>query len=96
MLDCIKLFYNDVIVNRRINHGLKEFVVQSDNGECTSDTVLEFLKSVGGDRRTCCAYTPEIMAFIGRLWGVINSMARAMMLDKNLNECYWEFAQVYA
>ena len=96
MLECIKLFYSDVIVNRRLNHGLKEFVVQSDNGEFASDSVLAFLKSVGGDRRTCCAYTPEIMAFIERLWGVINSMARAMMLEKNLNECYWEFAQVYA
>ena len=85
MLECIKLFYSDVIVNRRLNHGLKEFVVQSDNGEFASDSVLEFLKSVGGDRRTCCAYTPEIMAFIERLWGVIHSMARAMMLEKNLN-----------
>ena len=71
-------------------------MIQSDNGEFKSDQILEFLHSVGGERRTCCAYTPEIMAFIERLWGIINSMATAMMVEKQLPEQYWQFAQHYA
>ena len=70
--------------------------MQSDNGEFKSNTILKYLHSVGGERRTCCAYTPEIMAFIERLWGIINSMASAMMIDKQLDDSYWEFAQNYA
>ena len=85
-----------MIVNRRLNHGLKEFVVQSDNGEFVSNNILSFLKSVGGDRRTCCSYTPEIQAFIERLWGIIHNMASAMMIDKGLSEEYWQLAQEYA
>ena len=88
--------YESVIAKRRASHGLKEFVVQSDNGEFVSDKILTFLHKVGGERRTCCAYTPEIMAFIERLWGIINSMASAMLIDKKLDEHYWEFAQNYA
>ena len=53
-------------------------MLQSDNGECKSNEICKYLKSIGGELRTCCAYTPEIMAFIERLWGVINSMASAM------------------
>ena len=83
-------------MNRRVNHGLKEFIIQSDNGEFKSDAVLEFLKSVGGNRRTCCAYTPEVMAYIERLWGIIDTMATAMMIDKKLPEPFWELAQKYA
>ena len=88
--------YESVIAKRRASHGLKDFVVQSDNGEFVSDKILTFLHKVGGERRTCCAYTPEIMAFIERLWGIINSMASAMLIDKKLDEHYWEFAQNYA
>ena len=96
ILECLKHFYETVIIKRRASHGLKDFVVQSDNGEFKSDAILKFLHSVGGDRRTCCAYTPEIMAFIERLWGIINSMASAMLIDKGLPEEFWEFAQNYA
>ena len=79
-----------------MNHSLKEFIIQSDNGEFKSDAVLEFLKSVGGNRRTCCAYTPEVMAYIERLWGIIDTMATAIMIDKKLPEPFWELAQKYA
>ena len=85
-----------MIAKRRASHGLKEFVLQSDNGECKSKEVIKFLNSVGGELRTCCAYTPEIMAFIERLWGIINSMASAMLIDKGLPTAYWELAQNYA
>ena len=96
ILDCLNHFYETVVVKRRVSHGLKDFIVQSDNGEFKSDAILKYLHSVGGERRTCCAYTPEIMAFIERLWGIINSMASAMIIDKKLDESYWEFAQNYA
>ena len=36
------------------------------------------------------------MAFIERLWGIINSMASAMIIVKKLSEEYWELAQNYA
>ena len=36
-------FVNTVIVSRRVNHGLKEFVIQSDNGEAKSGKVIDFL-----------------------------------------------------
>jgi len=71
-------------------------VIQSDNGECRSEAICKYLNSVGGELRTCSAYTPEIMALMERLWGVINSMAAAMMVDKGLSLEYWEFAQNYA
>ena len=90
------MFYSSVIAKRRISHQLKDFVIQSDNGEFKSDAILNYLNSVGGSRRTGCAYTPEIMAFIERLWGIINSMATAMMIDKQVDETFWEFAQAYA
>ena len=85
-----------MIAKRRASHGLKDFIIQSDNGECKSDAVKSFLNSVGGELRTCCAYTPETMAFIERLWGIINNMATAMLLDKGLPTTYWEYAQTYA
>jgi hypothetical protein len=68
ILECIKDFYENVIAKRRASHGLKDFVLQSDNGECKSNEICKYLKSIGGELRTCCAYTPEIMAFIERLW----------------------------
>jgi hypothetical protein len=40
--DCIVDFVNTVIVGRRVNHGLKEFIIQSDK------RVLEFLQANGG------------------------------------------------
>ena len=83
-------------MKRRASHGLRDFVLQSDNGECRSDDICKYLTSVGGELRTCCAYTPEIMAFIERLWGIINSMASAMIVDKGLSTEYWEYAQNYA
>ena len=36
------------------------------------------------------------MSFIERLWGIINNMATAMLLDKGLPTVYWEYAQKYA
>ena len=92
----MKDFYATVIAKRRASHGLKDFIIQSDNGECKSDAVRSFLNSVGGELRTCCAYTPETMAHIERLWGIINNMATAMLLDKGLPTAYWEYAQKYA
>ena len=41
-------FVNTVIVSRRVNHGLKEFIIQSDNGEAKSNRVIEFLRVNGG------------------------------------------------
>ena len=43
MLECIKDMYDRIIVKRRITHNLKDFVVQSDNGEFKSEAVLKFL-----------------------------------------------------
>ena len=48
MYDCIVDFVNTVIVSRRVNHGFKEFVIQSDNGEAKSKRVIEFLRVNGG------------------------------------------------
>ena len=48
-----------IIVKRRVTHNLREFVIQSDNGEFKSDAVMKYLLSVGGTRLTCCAYSPE-------------------------------------
>ena len=48
MYTCVVDFVNSFIVNRRVNHGLKEFVIQSDNGEAKSNKVIEFLRANGG------------------------------------------------
>jgi hypothetical protein len=45
---CVVDFVNSFIVNRRVNHGLKEFTIQSDNGEAKSKRVIEFLQANGG------------------------------------------------
>ena len=76
-IDCVKDFYATIIAKRRASHGLKHFIIQSDSGECKSEAVVSEL-------RTCCAYTLETMAFIERLWGIINSMATAILFDKGL------------
>ena len=96
VLDCLKDMYDKVIQPKRVNDGLKAFIIQSDNGEFKSNAVLEFLHSVGGERLTCCAYSPETMAKIERIWGVLHNMTSAMLIEKQLPECYWEFAQTYA
>ena len=93
ILDCVKDFYATVIPKRRASHRLKDFIIQSDRGECKSETVKSFIRSVGGLLRTCCAYTTETMAFIEKLRGIINSMATAMLLDECLSTAYWEYAQ---
>ena len=42
MLECVKDLYDRVIAKRRVTHNLKDFTVQSDNGEFKSDAVLKF------------------------------------------------------
>ena len=96
VLDCVKALYSKVIQPRRVSHGLTSFVIQSDNGEFKSNAVLDFLRYVGGDRLTCCAYSPETMGKIERMWSIIHNMVCAMLIGKKLHECYWEFAENYA
>ena len=96
VLDCVKHLYDNVIIKRRIAHGLKDFTVQSDNGEFKSEAVLKFLLSVGGNRLTCCAYAPETQSAIERIWGIIHNMSSAMMIGKRLSEYYWAYASAYA
>ena len=50
MYDCVVDFVNTVVVGRRVNHGLKEFVIKSDNGEAKSKKVIEFSRVNGGGR----------------------------------------------
>ena len=59
VLDCAKDLYERIIKPRRIAHDLKTFVIQSVNGEFKSNVVLDFLRSVGGERLTCCPHSPE-------------------------------------
>ena len=59
VLDCLKDVYDKVIQPKRVYDGLKAFTIQSDNGEFMSNAVLDFLHSVGGERLTCCASSPE-------------------------------------
>ena len=89
----MKDFYATIIAKRRASHGLKDFIIQSDSGECKSEAAKSFIRSFGGVLRTCCAYTTETMAFIEKLRRIINSMATAMLLDKCLPTAYWEYAQ---
>ena len=96
ILECLKHFYKLVIQPRKINRGLKDFCVQSDNGEFCSDGIADYLHSVDGERRTCCAYSPEIMAFIKRLWDIISNMATSLMSENQLPEQYWKSAQNYS
>ena len=79
-----------------MTHNLREFVIQSDNGEFKSDAVMKYLLSVGGTRLTCCAYSPETQSAIERIWGILHNMSSAMMLGKKLTEHYWQFASAYA
>ena len=87
-LDCVKDLYERVIKPRRIAHDLKTFVAQSNNGEFKSNAVLEFLRSVGGERLTCCSYSPESNSKIERVWGALYNMSSAMLIEKKLPECY--------
>ena len=75
MYDCIVDFVNTVIVGRRVNHGLKEFTIQSDNGEAKSKRVIEFLQANGGALLTCCSYSPETQSKIERVWRTIHDMS---------------------
>ena len=59
---------NVVAVFKRKRH-------RSDNGNFCSDTIADYVQRIRGEQITCCAYTEEIMAFIKRLWGIINNMA---------------------
>jgi len=93
---CVVDFVNTVIVNRKVNHGLKEFVIQSDNGEAKSNKVIQFLQANGGTLLTCCSYSPETNSKIERVWRTIHDMATALLLQKKLPEQYWELAQQYA
>ena len=43
-----------------------------------------------------CIYTGNNGIYRERLWGIINSMASAMLIDKGLPEEFWEFSQNYA
>ena len=73
---------------RRIAHDLKTFVIQSDNGEFKLNAVLDFLTSVGGEHLTCCACSPESNSRSERIWGILHNMTSAMLIAKNLPECY--------
>ena len=85
-----------MIVNRRVNHGLKEFVIQSDNGEAKSKKVIEFLRVNGGALLTCCSYSPETNSKIERVWRTIHDMSTALMLNRKLPEQFWALAMRYA
>jgi hypothetical protein len=77
--ECLQLLYETHIAPL-VAKGLGKFVIQSDNGEFKSDKVQQYLHSVNGERRTVCAYTPELMSVIERLWGTLHQMATAMLL----------------
>ena len=96
VLDCVKDLYERVIVKRRVSYKLTDFVVQSDNGEFKSESMLKILLSVGGNRLTCCAYSPETQSAIERIWGILHNMSSAMLIGKKLPEPYWQFASDYA
>ena len=94
--DCVVNFVNTVIVSRRVNHGLKEFVIQSDNGEAKSNRVIEFLRANGGALLTCCSYSPETQSKIERVWRTIHDMSTALMINRKLPEQFWALAMRYA
>ena len=85
-----------MIVNRRVNRVLKDFVIQSDNGEAKSNKVIQVLQANGGTLLTSCSYSPETNSKIERVWRTIHDMATALLLQKKLHEQYWELAQRYA
>ena len=95
VLDCVRDLYERVIKPRRIAHNLKTLIVQLDNGEFKSNAVLEFLQSVGGERLTFRAYSPESKSKIERVWGVLHNTSSAMLIEKKLPKCYCEWAQDY-
>ena len=96
MLECVKDLYDRVIAKRRVTHNLKDFTVQSDNGEFKSDAVLKILLFVGGSRMTCCAYAPETQAAIERIWGIVHNLSSCMLIGKKLPDQYWLFASASA
>ena len=96
VLDFVIDFYDRVNKTRRIAHYFKTVVVQSDNGEFKSNAVLDFLRSARGDHFTCIAYCPESKSKIEGVYGVLHKITSAMLVEKNLTKCYWEFAQDHA
>jgi hypothetical protein len=96
ILDCIKAVVQKEIAHLRATTTLKSFIIQADNGEAKSKSITDYLATVGGSLCTCCAYTPETMAMIERLWGTIHNMASAMMISNIMAEPFWEYAQKYA
>ncbi len=98
VLDCVKHLYDNVIIKRRIAHGLKDFTIQSDNGEFKSEAVLKFLLSVGGSRLTCCAYAPETQSAIERIPAVIqksDKTARPQIISNENNPKIHKLMQHY-
>eukprot|EP01038_Epipyxis_sp_PR26KG_P014695 gene14695-19743_t len=92
----VKDFLNEVIPFCRVQHGLKSFIFQSDNGEFSSNAVREMVRSHGGTPQTSSAYCPELQSMIERVWRTIHEMAATMLGASKLPEPFWEYAVLYA
>jgi hypothetical protein len=72
---------------------LKFIFLNTDMGESTKHSIINYLKTVGIELLTTCPHTPEQNMIIERVWRTIGESAIAMLLTANLSETYWEEAR---
>ena len=93
----LKRWYEDYIVPLRLTQNnqenLQHIFLNTDMGECTSNSTINYLKGVGVELTTTCPYTPEQNMVIERVWRTIGESAIAMLLTASLSEPYWEEAR---
>ena len=74
---------------------IKDFTIWSDVGEATKHSISDLVNLHGGKMYHSCAYTPETMAVIERLWRTMTEMSSVMLLSSGLSEPFWEDATRY-
>jgi len=97
MHQCLKSWYEEYIIPLRQTSAQKQdleyIFLNTDIGEYTSNSTINFLKGVGIELTATCPYAYEKHMVIERIWRTIGELAIAMLLTSSLSEIFWDDAR---
>ena len=73
-----------------------EIFLMSDLGESHSAKIIQLCRSFGVVKQSTAGYTPQHNAFVERWFRTNGEMSSCQLLDKNLDEEYWEDSRRHA
>ena len=86
-------FNKNFLTPLRVAGSVQHVFIQGDRGELFADETHDWCTSRGIYSYYTCPHAPEHNGVIERVWRTIATMARAMLLNADLPEPFWEEAR---